>query len=65
MSHTYAILTVSRRTFDEIKQKLRAAKYDQAFVDVETLDMHGIALEPEDEKPHTLRIAKDESSAIE
>ena len=45
MTYTYAIMEVSRATFDEIAEKLRAAGYDHAFHDGDaTLDMHGIAL---------------------
>jgi tRNA A37 threonylcarbamoyladenosine dehydratase len=42
-THTYAILDVSKRTYDEIAQKLRDAQYDHAF-DRDVIDMHGIAL---------------------
>jgi len=46
-THTYAVLRVSRQTYDEIARRLREAGYGHAFVPVtgETLiDMHGIAL---------------------
>lgn len=45
MTYTYALMEVSRATFEEIREKLRAAGYDDALHDDEaTLDMHGIAL---------------------
>ncbi len=45
MTHTYALMEVSRAAFDEIKAKLLAAGYDHAVHDDgATLDMHGIAL---------------------
>jgi hypothetical protein len=44
MTHTFAVLDVSKPVFDEIAAKLRDAGYDHAFVD-RYLDMHGIALE--------------------
>ena len=57
MSHTYAILEVSESTYNEIGEKLRAAGYDQAFHEDNSLrslngiviDMHGIALSLADE----------------
>jgi hypothetical protein len=42
-THTFAILLVSRRTFEEIARKLREAGHEQAFNDV--IDMHGIAIQ--------------------
>jgi hypothetical protein len=54
-THTYVTLDVSRAAFDEIKAKLEAADYSDAFaVDVNTgevaeIDMHGLALTVEDE----------------
>ncbi|MBF8297395.1 MAG: hypothetical protein HW395_52 [candidate division NC10 bacterium] len=48
MTYTYAILSVSQATYDEVKAKLAAAGYDQAFHDDEdgpVIDMHGIALQ--------------------
>lgn len=50
MTYTYAILKVSRGTYDEIRQKLKAAAYDHAFHRdgaVEVIDMHGVALQEE------------------
>lgn len=46
MTYTYAELEISRAAWDEIAQKLRAAGYDHAFVDENTIDMHGIGLTP-------------------
>lgn len=46
VSYTYALLPVSRETFDEIKRALLAAGYEHAFRDDgEVIDMHGIALQ--------------------
>ncbi len=46
VTHTFATLEVSDRTFKEIKRKLKKAGYDHAFVDNNTIDMHGIGLVP-------------------
>jgi hypothetical protein len=43
MTHTYAVLELSKAAFDEITQKLRAAGYDHAFHD-DVVDMQGIAV---------------------
>ena len=54
MTYTYAIMEVSRATFDEIAAKLRAVGYEQAFDDDgATIDMHGLAL----------RVASEEAEA--
>lgn len=46
MTRTYAVLEVSRATFDEIADKLREAGYGHAFDDGgRTIDMHGIGLQ--------------------
>jgi len=47
-THTYVTLPVSRTTYDEIAEKLRAAGYDHAFDADGLIDMHGIALEVEE-----------------
>lgn len=51
MSHTYAVLEVSKATFDEVRQKLKEAGYEHAFHEDlfhdEVIDMHGIALQKE------------------
>lgn len=50
MTRTYAILDVSRRTYDEIRRLLSDAGYDHALHEPnpdgggEMIDMHGIAL---------------------
>ena len=57
MKHTYALLPVSQSTYDEIGEKLRAAGYDEAFhqddsltsLNGQVIDMHGIALSMADE----------------
>jgi hypothetical protein len=43
MTYTYAILDVSRATYEEVALLLRAAGYDHCF-DRDVIDMHGIAL---------------------
>ena len=43
-THTFAELAVSKRTFDEISRKLKAARYDHSFIDEETIDMQGIGI---------------------
>jgi len=59
MSHTYALLPVSRSTYDEIRGKLQQAGYS---VSDPELDMHGIALVIDEEVaepyPSTLRVTK-------
>lgn len=51
VTHTYALLEVSRATFEEIACKLRDAGYDHAFIEDGEIDMHGIALAPCDRSP--------------
>jgi hypothetical protein len=43
-THTFATLPVSKRTFEEIHRKLKAASYDHSFIDEETIDMDGIGI---------------------
>jgi len=46
-THTFAILTVSRHAWDEIKASLERHGYEHAFVDDDggtLIDMHGVAL---------------------
>lgn len=47
-THTYAVLEISERAFDEIKEKLSKADYKHAFHEDDergtVIDMHGIAL---------------------
>ena len=50
MTYTYAILHVSRSTYDEIRTKLADAGYEWAFHksdEGEVIDMHGIGLSVE------------------
>lgn len=42
-THTFAVMEVSKSTFNEIAKKLREANYYHAFVG-DCLDMHGIGL---------------------
>lgn len=47
MTHTYAILDVSKECYAEVRRLLEAAGYEHAFQerpDGEVIDMHGIAL---------------------
>ncbi len=45
-THTYVELQLTQRAFNEIKRKLKIAKYDHCFMDKDTIDMHGIAVVP-------------------
>ena len=47
MTYTYAVLRISPEAHAEIKAKLLAAGYQHA-IKGDTIDMHGIALEPEE-----------------
>jgi hypothetical protein len=53
-THTYAILEVSPKAYDEIKKKLIAAGYTHAITgagrEKEVVDMHGIALQKKPSK---------------
>lgn len=55
MTHTYATMDVSAKTFDEIAGLLKAAGYDHGMHDFgRIIDMHGIGLtrlEPPDKDP--------------
>lgn len=48
MSHTYAILEVSKETFEEIHKSLKTAGYEHCFHEDRehglVIDMHGVAL---------------------
>lgn len=48
-THTFVVLEVSQPCYDEIAAKLRAAGYDHAFGTDGNIDMHGIALNVEEE----------------
>ena len=50
MTHTYAILSISLRAYDEIRAKLQAAGYRLAGRG-EPIDMSGLAVEPEKNHP--------------
>ena len=45
-TYTYVIMELSPAAHAEIKEKMLAAGYQHA-IDGETIDMHGIAVEPE------------------
>lgn len=53
-THTYALLYISASAYEEIRAKLTAAGYDDQFhlsrrnLLVPVIDMHGIAVLPED-----------------
>lgn len=49
-THTFSELAISKQAWEEIATKLRAAEYGHAFVDENTIDMHGIGLIPETEQ---------------
>lgn len=44
MSHTYALLELSYKAYQEIFEKMKAAGYDHAFGYDGEIDMHGIAI---------------------
>lgn len=44
-THTYALLPVSKRAYDEIAAKLRDVGYGFAINEAGEIDMHGLALE--------------------
>lgn len=51
-THTYAILEISRSAYEEIRTKLEQAGYQDQFHDdnsysLPVIDMHGIAVAPE------------------
>ena len=53
MTHTYAVLFVSRSAYNEIACKLRGAGYDYVFTEgtgKEEIDMHGIGISPDPEE---------------
>lgn len=51
-THTFAYLDLSPEAFAEIKAKLEAAGYQDAFHDVgTTIDMHGIAVRADSPRP--------------
>ncbi len=52
MTYTYAILAVSKAAFEEVRDRLLAAGYDEQVHeddDGPVLDMHGIGLQAEEE----------------
>jgi hypothetical protein len=56
------IITVSRSTFNEIRRKIDEVFGYLVKEDAE-IDMEGVSLKAEEETPHQLRIAKDETSS--
>lgn len=59
VTHSYALLPVSKAAYDEIACKLRDVGYGHAINDAGEIDMHGIALEL-DETVCTDNAARDE-----
>jgi len=58
MSHTYAVMEVSKKTYREIKRKLEIAEYFHAIHDdggQQLLDMHGIALSEGEVEEYTIK----------
>ena len=51
MTHTYVRLGVSKRTWDEIAERLSDADYKRVFTDDGLIDMNGLALEKLDYVP--------------
>ena len=55
MTHTFAVMQVSKAAYAEIKRKLEEAGYEHAFTRTtkhgDVLDMSGIALAVEEKKP--------------
>ena len=47
MTHTFTILKISKAAYEEIRSKLADADYQHVFID-DVMDMHGIALQPEE-----------------
>lgn len=48
-THTYVILEIDPEAYEEIAAKLRAAGYDHAFGPDGEIDMHGIAIAPDND----------------
>lgn len=63
MTHTYAILDVSRAAFEEVARLLRAARYDHCF-DRDVIDMHGIALRIGAEDATQARVNSGEGAGV-
>lgn len=71
-THTYVMMDISAAAFEEIKRKLLAAGYDHAIIpsfreDKEALDMHGIGLQIEEQRPIAegyLEVGRDERGQV-
>jgi len=50
MTHTYAVLDVTRATYEEIRAKLDAAGYADRFHEDGLIDLHGLAIQPQEEE---------------
>jgi len=48
-THTFAILEVSPAVYEEIREKLKAAGYQHAFMADGSIDMYGIAINTADQ----------------
>lgn len=55
MTHTYVVLQISKRAFEEIRKKLLEAGYQHAMHDDEEhgvlIDMHGLAIADQTHEP--------------
>lgn len=62
MSHTYAVLQISKAAFDEIRGKLKEAGYEHAFDDAAeggpVVDMHGVAVQAVPKTPESDPLTK-------
>jgi hypothetical protein len=56
-THTYVVLEVSKRAFEEIKKKLKEAGYQHTFHDG-LIDMHGIAIQIDRKEPKKKSVQK-------
>jgi len=66
MTHTFAILGISKAAYEEIRELLKSAGYEHAImqqVGREVIDMHGIAISiqsPElEQNPEAVEIKKE------
>lgn len=45
-THTFVTLPLTQRAYNEIKRKLKIAKYEHCFLEDGAIDMQGIAVIP-------------------
>lgn len=66
MTHTYAVLELSRAAVEEIRRKFEEAGYQHAFLEDGVIDMHGIAVRArEDIDMHEIAVRAREDTAEE